>query len=272
VNETAANGASPLQLAVGGGHFELAADLLKRGADPSVGGMGWTVLHDIAFVRRPNVSYNNPGPLPTGHMDSLVLLKELVEHGADPNARATVDAMPLMFVGRSVANYKGATAFWAASLRGDVALMKALVELGADPLLPNEDGTTPLMAAAGVGLWGVLETPGTAEESLEAVKFCLAHGGSATTVDANGDTAVHGAVLRRAMGTLEVLVGAGAPLNVRNKENVPCAGCNAGVKGTGGWTPWRMAAGVYYAGAIRVDPDIAAYLERLLKERGLPVE
>ena len=29
--------------------------------------------------------------------------------------------------------------------------MRLLAELGADPLLPNEDGTTPLMVAAGVG-------------------------------------------------------------------------------------------------------------------------
>ena len=30
-------------------------------------------------------------------------------------------------------------------------MMRLLVDLGADPKIPNDDGTTPLMAAAGAG-------------------------------------------------------------------------------------------------------------------------
>ena len=74
--------------------------------------------------------------------------------------------------------------------------MRALVAHGADPLLPNEDGTTALMVAAGVGIWAVGESPGTNEEALQAVKLMLELGDVVTTVDANGDTALHGAVIR----------------------------------------------------------------------------
>jgi ankyrin repeat protein len=51
-------------------------------------------------------------------------------------------------VGVTALNVIGATPFFMAARGGDTELMRLLVELGADPLLPNEDGTTPLMAAA----------------------------------------------------------------------------------------------------------------------------
>jgi hypothetical protein len=55
--------------------------------------------------------------------------------------------------------------------------MRLLVELGADPLMPNDDGTTPLMVAAGVGTSSPGEDPGTEPEVLEAVKVALEFGG-----------------------------------------------------------------------------------------------
>jgi hypothetical protein len=37
--------------------------------------------------------------------------------------------------------------------------MRLLAELGGDPLLTNEDGTTPLMAAAGLGVHSPTQIP-----------------------------------------------------------------------------------------------------------------
>ena len=50
--------------------------------------------------------------------------------------------------------------------------MRLLLELGADPLLTNEDGTTALLVAAGVGVWPN-ESAGSNEEALEAVKLMI---------------------------------------------------------------------------------------------------
>jgi hypothetical protein len=51
------------------------------------------------------------------------------------------------------------------------------------------------MSAAGVGIPG--ESPGTHEEALAAVKLALeAGGGDVNDIDANGETAVHGALHR----------------------------------------------------------------------------
>ena len=47
-------GTSPLILAVENGHFELAADLLEAGADPNDQRSGFTALHTLTWVRKPN--------------------------------------------------------------------------------------------------------------------------------------------------------------------------------------------------------------------------
>ena len=57
--------------------------------------------------------------------------------------------------------------------RADIPLMRELLKLKADPLLPNADNTTPLMAAAGLGTANPLEEAGTEAEALEAVQMLL---------------------------------------------------------------------------------------------------
>ena len=129
-------------LAVGSGHFELAAFLLDKGADPNAAAQGWTALHHITWIRKPGTGSNDPAPYGSGEMDSLTLVRKLKAHGADVNARVTRRPN----AGVTALNMIGATPFFLAARGGDAELMRLLVELGADPLLPNEDGTTPLMA------------------------------------------------------------------------------------------------------------------------------
>jgi len=70
-----------------------------------------------------------------------------------------------------------------ASKTADLPYMKLLVELGADPLRPNQDGLTPLMAAAGIGTVAPTEEAGTEAECLEAVEYLLTLGADVNTVD-----------------------------------------------------------------------------------------
>ena len=65
----------------------------------------------------------------------------------------------------------GATPFFVAARAGDVELMRVLVEHGADPFLPIEYNTTPLMAAAGVGVVPG-QDPGTNEEWPRRSRSC----------------------------------------------------------------------------------------------------
>ena len=65
------DGTSALVLAIINAHYELAAVLVDRGADPNADAQGWTALHQIAWTRRPNGGLANLRPVPTGTLDSL---------------------------------------------------------------------------------------------------------------------------------------------------------------------------------------------------------
>ena len=110
--------------------------------------------------------------------------------------------------------------------------MRVLVELGADPTLANEDNTTLLMVAAGVGTQNPGEDPGTEPEVLEAVKVALELGGDVNGIDKNGETAMHGAAYKHAPSVVRFLAERGARAVVWNRQN------------TIGWTPLRIAEGV----------------------------
>ena len=256
VDETLPDGTSALVLAVINAHYELAGFLVDRGANPNADGQGWTALHQIAWSRRHNAGFNLPGPVATGNLDSLELARKLVKAGADVNARQKKEPKD---GNRNMQNRIGATPFLLAAKSNDVSLMRTLLELGANPKLATNNGTTPLMVAAGVGIWAPGENPGTHDEALAAVTLALEVGaGDVNAIDDNGDTALHGAVYRGgAVNVIQLLADRGARLDVVNKK---------------GWMPVTAADGVEYTPAVlKRYPEAAALLRRLMAAKGLPV-
>ena len=79
----------------------------------------------------------------------------LLEKGADPNVRMK-EVPPIrrafLRITGSLAwvDFTGQTPFLTAALAGDVTVMRLLLKHGADPKIPTFEGTTALMAAAGV--------------------------------------------------------------------------------------------------------------------------
>ena len=209
-------GLNAFMLAVGNAHYELATFLLDKGADPNSAPLGFTALHQITWLRRPGSGDNNPAPQGSGNMDSLEFVRKLVAHGANVNARATKQARINVTVQFRTT---GATPFLLACRTADIPLMRLLLELGADPLQPNDYGTTPLLAAAGVGTNSAEEEPGTEAEILEAVKLVLAQGGNVNDVDKNGNTAMHGAAHKRAPSVIRLLAEKGAKIEIWNQPN-----------------------------------------------------
>jgi uncharacterized protein len=253
VNETLPDGTSALVTAVQGLNYEAAAALLKHGIDPNATGQGWTALHQIAWSRRPQRGQNNPGQRAHGHVSSLDLARALVEHGADINARQTREPNSDM-EGRNSLNRFGATPLFLAAKSVDVPLMEVLLELGADPFIGNVDGDSPLMVAAGVGVYSQGESPGLPEESADAVKILLDLGAPVNDVDKNGETALHGPAWRGSNEAVTHLVDAGAKLDVRNNR---------------GWLPLTIADGVYYNARVMMNKHTAQLLRELMTARGL---
>ena len=256
VNETLPDGTSALVLAVMNAHYELASVLLDRGANPNADAQGWTALHQIAWSRRHNAGFNLPGPVATGGLDSLELARKLVSRGADVNARQKKEPRD---GNRNMLNRLGSTPFLLAAKSADVPLMRVLLECGADARITTNNGTTALMAAAGVGIWAPGENPGSHEEALAAVKLVFEAGGNdVNAIDKEGETALHGAVYRGgAIPVMQFLIDKGAQLDVVNKK---------------GWTPLTAADGVEYTPAVlKRYPEAAALLRRTLRDRGMPV-
>ena len=256
VHDTTADGTAPLVMAIASTHFELADFLLSQGADPNAKAQGWTALHQIAYTRRPNTGVNNPGLVPRDKVDSLTLARTLIARGADPNLAATKNP-DVTSTGRKRLTEEGATPLWVAAQTLDLPYMRLLAEHGADPLRPNATGDTPLLAASGLVIEKPGESPGNPEECAAAITFLLGLGADATTIDHDGNTALHGVAVWGANSAVEMLVAAGAKLDVKNKR---------------GLTPWRIAEGAVFEDAVLAQPQTAALLRRLMEARGLRVE
>jgi ankyrin repeat protein len=237
-------------LAAANAHYELAARLLDRGVDPNAAPQGYTALHQVSWVRKAGIAgSNNPAPPGSGSMDSLTFVRTLVAKGARLDAR--VRKRPSM--GVTTLNSIGATPFLLAARTADAPLMKLLAELGADPRLANEDGSTPLMVAAGLGTNAPGEDPGTEPEVLEAVKVALELGNDLNAVDTNGETAMHGAAYKHVPSVVRYLAEKGARVDVWNRPN------------SKGWTPLKITEGIQRGMNIVSSPATAEVIRQVMK-------
>lgn len=214
-NDVAADGTSVLVVAAHSGHGNLAAFFLSQGADPNAAGAGYTAMH-AAILR--------------GDLD---LVSSLLAHGADPNERIVKGTAVARWGYNWIlpAQLLGATPFFLAAKYGEVAIMRLLASSGADTAQGLNDGTTPLMAAAGVGWHDTLDRRGRAlsvevlaaereqeGRTLDAVKLALASGGKVVDANLAGETALHGAAAKGFKTVVKLLVDQGGDLNIRNKS------------------------------------------------------
>jgi ankyrin repeat protein len=241
-----------LILAVENGHFELAAALLKAGANPNDRPAGFTALHAITWVRKPIRGDGDPPPIGSGNVSSLEIVRQLVRHGANINVRLEKGTS-----GRGRFTTTGSTPFLLAARASDVPLMTVLVALGADPKLANAGDCTPLLAATGVGALGDgEEAAGTEDEALEAVRVLLKLGANVNAVDKNGETVMHGAAYQSRSQLVPLLAERGADINIWNRKNKL------------GWTPLMIAKG-HRPGNFRPAPETIAALEDAMRARGV---
>ena len=247
-------GTSALILAVENGHFDLALALIEAGADPNDQRSGFTALHALTWVRKPNRGEDDgdPPPLGSGNLSSVQFVRKLVERGADVNARLKNGKG-----GPGLYNKVGATPFLMAAATADAVYMRLLVELGANPLLGNVDNCTPLMVACGIGVGSAAanETAGEEPEVLEAAQLALDLGADVNGVDANGETAMHGAAYKNLPKVVQFLTNKGAKIESWNRKNKY------------GWTPLLIAEG-QRPGNFKPSAETVAALHRVMPAGG----
>jgi ankyrin repeat protein len=149
----------------------------------------------------------------------------------------------------------GTTPLLRAAKAGDVPAIRLLLQYKANVDLPNTNGITPLLAAAGIGS-SALDTRGrykTEAEAAEAVQLLLAAGASVNDRDRSGQTALHGAAAAGWNQVINVLAASKADLFVKDSRGRTAADLTRGEAGTGG-----RAAG----SAAR--PETEALLRRLM--------
>lgn len=232
VNEVAADGSAALLVATVRGQLAVATLLLDHGADANEIGAGYTALH-WAAGSWPTIMTGANGIAPEANgivtdEDGWILLaglrtgklefvKALLAHGANPNARLVKPPRSGGIGGGFRRSLVGATPFLLAAMAGEVAVMRTLVDDGADPQFGTEDNTTPLMQAAGLGRDLSISFV-TEDSALEAVKLALTLGADVNAANNNGDTALHGAAFIKSNALVQLLVDTGAQVNAKNRR------------------------------------------------------
>jgi ankyrin repeat protein len=109
------------------------------------------------------------------------------------------------------------------------------------------------MVAAGLATRSPGEDAGTESEVLEAVELLLDLGADINAVDANGETAMHGAAYKNLPKVVKLLAAKGAKIDVWNKPD------------KFEWTPLAIAVG-YRFGNFKPSPETeAAIREEMIK-------
>ena len=256
VNAAAYDGTTALVVAVIRRHLDYAELLLEHGADPDLG-PGFTPLHwaagkwdtELNDLSNGVAEGNQWSPFGGLHEpDRLRMVRLLLAHDAAPDRQTDRTPGFGIQVKGHLGNMRGATAFLIAAKANDVAVMRELLDHGADPFIPTFAGTTPLMAAAGVEHEPGI-TRSTEAEALRAVTLLVELGADVNAANEAGDTALHGAAWReRADSIVQFLVDRGAAIDAKNYRD---------------WTPLVIAEGIHTGGNF-IRSDTTATLLRSL--------
>jgi ankyrin repeat protein len=210
-------GFTALQTAIFNGHYAFAQLLLEKGADPNDGS-----LYIVMEMRNLATYSNRPNPPDAergvSHMD---VAKLLLDKGADPNA-AYVKTIPPRQAQGNINLSAGATPLYRAVRSIDLAAVQLLVDRGANPSLALKDGSTPLMAAAGLGAprGGDEEVTeaGDRNDPADVMKALIAKGANVNAANDAGMTPLHYAAQRGSDRIIEFLASQGARFDVKNKQ------------------------------------------------------
>ncbi len=260
IESAAKDGSTPLAIATVRGHVALAEWLLERGADPDKDSIGYTPLHWAAgtFDTMSTKEYTPED----GEWSSLAgipdraakrrLILALLARGASVNARVKgrLPRFGYSLGGGSIVgggSYAGATPFFLASTVADMETMRLLLAHGANPNIATNDGTTPLLATAGISIVEA-ETSTTEAQLLDALKLMMSLGNDIMAANDAGTTALHVTAYVGFNVIAKFLVDQGVPMNAKDRR---------------GQTPLKIASGIPMSGMFYAQPKTAELLRSL---------
>jgi uncharacterized protein len=225
VDMTDPDGETALLIAVENFHFDLGAYLVKAGAN--VNQWDWwgrTPLY--AAVDLDTLPYGGrPDHVSLDSTTSLDMIRILLAAGANPNAQLKLFP-PYRSLGADRGGdmelTTGATPLFRAARGADIPAIQLLLAHGALVSLPNVNGDSPLMVAAGLTASKV-DTRGryrTQQQALATVQVLVAAGGSVNQTDGRGETALFGAAALGWNDVVKCLVLHHADLNVRDDRGM----------------------------------------------------
>ena len=225
VNARDPEGVTPLIEAILNAHFDLAGMLLDKGANPNLtdnAGMG--PLYAAIDMNTPPWERSRPDAKITTDLDCLGLMRVLLDHGADVNARIKGRLLSRYHAGGAPGMIEGTTPLIRASKYANDDMVELLVSRGADVSLAQSDGTTALMFAAGVSTsitqQGDPPNHGSLDDAQAIVRLLHQKGADLNAVNNKGETALYGAAFAARNKVISYLAANGGRLDARTKQGL----------------------------------------------------
>jgi ankyrin repeat protein len=209
------DGVSPLNLAIMNANWDLAKQLIDAGADVDQ----WDVYGETplftAVGLHAKIDGGHASIDPPNLTKGIDVVRMLLDRGANPN-------MQLFFRPANVrgsTNTRGATPLIRAANAGDLAVVKLLLEHGADAKLYMADRQTPIHA--------VLAGRAPEKGALELIKVLHDAGTDVNVValvnhmeEVRGGSALHFAVRKRYKEVIKLLASYGIDMNLKDQDGL----------------------------------------------------
>ena len=176
LNLTDPDGTSALVLAIINAHYDLAAMLIDKGADANVGdSSGMAALYAAVDMNTLDETPGRPAPKSADRLSAWIWSRGSSTR-REPNAQLAAPLIERVHNNGDAALGAGATPLMRAAKKGDLAIMRVLLDRGADVNVAMKNGATALMfvrprASAGSG--STKRSAPRKPRFIEAAKLCL---------------------------------------------------------------------------------------------------